>query len=122
MRNASGEPMSCSSRRSSSPYETMTLSSSMMIMVFQIGGEIVPQCAQSLLWYSLSQMSPTGDAQELESELAAANKAIENLIKELTANESRANALSENAWRWVFRYRRIQKDYLAPVYKALRRL
>lgn len=74
------------------------------------------------LWYSLSEMSSTGDAQELESELAAANKAIENLIKEVTANESRANALSENAWRWVFRYRRIQKDYLAPVYRAWRRL
>lgn len=54
-------------------------------------------------------MSSNGDAQELESELAAANKAIENLIKEVTANESRANALSESAWRWVFRYRRIQR-------------
>ena len=52
-------------------------------------------------------MSSTGP--ELESELAAANKAIENLIKEVTVNESRANALSENAWRWVFRYRRIQR-------------
>lgn len=52
-------------------------------------------------------MAPTGP--ELESELAAANKAIENLIKEVNANESRANALSENAWRWVFRYRRIQR-------------
>jgi tetratricopeptide (TPR) repeat protein len=52
-------------------------------------------------------MSSTGP--ELESELAAANKAIENLIKEVTVNESRANALSENAWRWVFRYHRIQR-------------
>jgi tetratricopeptide (TPR) repeat protein len=59
-------------------------------------------------------MSPTGDAHELESELAAANKAIENLIKEVAVNESRASALSENAWRWVFRYRRVQR--------ALRRL
>jgi hypothetical protein len=57
-------------------------------------------------------MSSTGP--ELESELAAANKAIENLITEATVNETRANALSENAWRWVFRYRRIQR--------ALRRL
>jgi tetratricopeptide (TPR) repeat protein len=54
------------------------------------------------------------DAHELESELAAANQAIENLVKEAAASESRANALSENAWRWVFRYRRIQR--------ALRRL
>lgn len=54
------------------------------------------------------------DAHELESELAAADQAIENLVKEAAANESRANALSENAWRWVFRYRRIQQ--------ALRRL
>jgi tetratricopeptide (TPR) repeat protein len=59
-------------------------------------------------------MSSTGDAHELESELAAANKAIENLIKEVNVNESRANALSDNAWRWVFRYQRIQR--------ALRRL
>ena len=59
-------------------------------------------------------MSATRDAQELESELAAANQAIENLIKEVTVSESRANALSENAWRWVFRYRRIRR--------ALRRL
>lgn len=49
------------------------------------------------------------DAHELESELAAANQAIENLVKEAATNESRANALSENAWRWVFRYRRIQR-------------
>lgn len=54
------------------------------------------------------------DAHELESELAAAHQAIENLVKEAAASESRANALSENAWRWVFRYRRIQR--------ALRRL
>jgi tetratricopeptide (TPR) repeat protein len=54
-------------------------------------------------------MSATRDAQELESELAAANQAIENLIKEVTVSESRANALSENAWRWVFRYRRIRR-------------
>lgn len=54
------------------------------------------------------------DAHELERELAAANQAIENLVKEAAASESRANALSENAWRWVFRYRRIQR--------ALRRL
>ncbi|HET9478688.1 MAG TPA: hypothetical protein VFO72_05060, partial [Pyrinomonadaceae bacterium] len=66
-------------------------------------------------------MSAT-DAHELESELAAANKAIENLVKEAAANENRANALSENAWRWVFRYRRIQREYLAPVSRALRRL
>ena len=49
------------------------------------------------------------DAHELERELAAANQAIENLVKEAAANESRANALSENAWRWVFRYRRIRQ-------------
>ena len=54
------------------------------------------------------------DAHELESELAAANQAIENLVKQAAASESRANALSENAWRWVFRYRRLQR--------ALRRL
>ena len=54
------------------------------------------------------------DAHELENELAAANQAIENLVKEAATNESRATALSENAWRWVFRYRRIQR--------ALRRL
>jgi len=73
------------------------------------------------LWYSLA-VSSNDAAPDLESELAAANQAIENLIKEVAANESRANALSENAWRWVFRYRRIQQEYLAPVYKALRRL
>jgi len=61
-------------------------------------------------------------APDLESELAAANQAIENLIKEVAANESRANALSENAWRWVFRYRRVRQQYLGPVSKALRRL
>ena len=49
------------------------------------------------------------DAHEPESELAAANQAIENLVKEAAANERRANALSENAWRWVFRYRRLQR-------------
>jgi len=54
------------------------------------------------------------DAHKLESELAEANQAIENLVKEAAANESRANALSENAWRWVFRYHRVQR--------ALRRL
>ncbi|HKS09032.1 MAG TPA: hypothetical protein VJS13_05750, partial [Pyrinomonadaceae bacterium] len=59
-------------------------------------------------------MSANGDARDLERDLAAANQAIESLIKEVSANESRANALSENAWRWVFRYRRIQR--------ALRRL
>lgn len=67
-------------------------------------------------------MSSNDDQQELQSELAAANKAIEHLVKEAAQNESRASALSENAWRWVFRYRRIQKDYFAPVYNALRRL
>ena len=73
------------------------------------------------LWYSLAV--PSNDAApDLESELAAANQAIENLIKEVASNESRANALSDNQWRWVFRYRRIQQEYLAPVYKALRRL
>lgn len=73
------------------------------------------------LWYSLA-VSSNDAAPDLESELAAANQAIENLIREVASNESRANALSENQWRWVFRYRRIQHDYLAPVYKALRRL
>jgi tetratricopeptide (TPR) repeat protein len=77
--------------------------------------------ASQTLWYSLP-VSSNDAAPDLESELAAANQAIENLIKEVAANESRANALGENAWRWVFRYRRIQQDYLAPVYKALRRL
>lgn len=52
-------------------------------------------------------MSSTGP--ELERELAEANKAIENLIREVSVNESRANALSENAWRWIFRYRRLQR-------------
>lgn len=67
-------------------------------------------------------MSSNDTAPDLESELAIANQAIENLIKEVAANETRANALSKNAWRWVFRYRRIQQQYLAPVYKAMRRL
>ncbi len=73
------------------------------------------------LWYSFA-VSSNDAAPDLESELAAANQAIENLIKEVASNESRANALSENAWRWVFRYRRVQQEYLAPVYRALRRL
>lgn len=65
------------------------------------------------LWYSLA-VSANGDARELENELASANQAIESLIKEVAAHENRANALSENAWRWVFRYRRLRR--------ALRRL
>lgn len=67
---------------------------------------IVPQWLRvSVVFFGVS----ANDAHELESELAAANQAIENLVKEAAANESRANALSENAWRWVFRYRRIQR-------------
>ena len=74
-------------------------------------GGIVPQRLRvSMVFFGVS----ANDAHELENELAAANQAIENLVKEAATNESRANALSENAWRWVFRYRRIQR--------ALRRL
>lgn len=62
------------------------------------------------LWYSLA-VSSNDAAPDLESELAAANQAIENLIKEVATNESRANALSENAWRWVFRYRRLRQAF-----------
>lgn len=68
---------------------------------------IVPQCINvSVVFFGVS----ANDAHDLESELTAAHQAIENLVKEAAANESRANALSENAWRWVFRYRRIQRS------------
>jgi tetratricopeptide (TPR) repeat protein len=51
------------------------------------------------------------DVQELKQELAVANKTIDNLIEEVLASEERVNALNERAWRWVFRYRRLNRDF-----------
>src|ERR1700752_5383142 len=77
-----------------------------MIMVASIREAIVPQCIDvSVVFFAVS----ANDAHKLESELAEANQAIEHLVKEAAANERRANALSENAWRWVFRSHRVQR-------------
>jgi tetratricopeptide (TPR) repeat protein len=55
------------------------------------------------------------DVQELEIELAAARRACENLLNEVTSYEHRANALSDKAWRWIFRYGHMKRAFLQRV-------
>lgn len=63
------------------------------------------------------------DVLTLEKELAASHETIDALTSELTSKETQLSAiLNSRAWRWVSRYGRIKRAYLAPTYEFFQRL
>ncbi|HYR75271.1 MAG TPA: glycosyltransferase [Pyrinomonadaceae bacterium] len=59
----------------------------------------------------------------LETELEARAQTIEALTAELTARGFQMSAiLNSRAWRWLSRYSRLRRRYLAPAYESLQSL